>query len=128
MVVFEWVDMKGCSGSVARCSTGWCVSPTPTESWVQTKITLAWLSAEAYRRAHVVEEHEERASHRDDAAVAGPCPPWPTPSHARGCRSRTCWLPGLARDWAVAPTAFVPVRPVRSAAPDHQSEGPGRLR
>ncbi len=38
----------GMQRSVARCSTGWCVgpsSPTPTESWVQTKITLAWLNA-----------------------------------------------------------------------------------
>ena len=34
----------GIARSVARCSTGWWVgpsSPTPTESWLNTKTTLA---------------------------------------------------------------------------------------
>ena len=66
---------KGIARSVASCSTGWWVgpsSPTPTESWVNTKTTLAWLMRrQAHRRAHVVEEDEERAAGGEHAAVHG---------------------------------------------------------
>ena len=43
----------GIARSAARCSTGWCVgpsSPTPTESWVNTKQTFA-LDSDASRIA-----------------------------------------------------------------------------
>ena len=64
---------SGIARSVARCSTGWWVgpsSPTPTESWVNTKHDLGLRQrGEADRRAHVVEEHEERAADGEDAAV-----------------------------------------------------------
>ena len=63
----------GIARNVASCSIGWCVgpsSPTPTESWVHTKTTLAWLSdAEAHARPHVVEEDEERAAGGQHATV-----------------------------------------------------------
>ena len=53
----------------------------PTESWVKTKHDLGVRLSAASRigGSHVVEEHEERAADRQDAAVAAPCRPLPSP-------------------------------------------------
>ena len=65
----------GIARTAASCSMGWCVgpsSPRPTESCVQTKTTLAWLTAASRTAApHVVAEHEERAADGEHAAVHG---------------------------------------------------------
>ena len=63
--------------SDATCSMGWWVgpsSPTPTESWVHEKMTLASdMRGEAHRAAHVVGEHEERAADRAARRRGAPC-------------------------------------------------------
>ena len=118
----------GIARSAARCSIGWWVgpsSPTPTESWVNTKQTLAFDSdGQPDRRLHVVGEDEERAADREGRRRAWPCRPSTPPWRARGCRSGRS--DHLGR-WSTATwRGRAPCRccPLRSAEPEIR---PGRL-